>query len=68
MEKERYMLIDEFAESPFDHDEADLIVDTDTKNVYGANNCGDLCDLLNQQDAKIKELESQVEKDRKSVV
>lgn len=59
-EKERFISIDDSGESIFTFDEADMIIDTKTNIVYGANNIPDLVKILNtqqKQDIKWQKLE-----------
>ena len=55
-EKERFISIDDSGESIFTFDEADMIIDTGTNIVYGANNIPDLVKILNTQCSKWQKL------------
>lgn len=55
-DKERFISIDDSGESIFTFDEADMIIDTKTNIVYGANNVPDLVKILNSQNSKWQEL------------
>ena len=68
-DKERFISIDDSGESIFTFDEADMIIDTKTNIVYGANNIPDLVKILNSQSLqwqKLKEiLKRQIDIDSK---
>ena len=68
-DKERFINIDDSGESIFTFDEADMIIDTKTNIVYGANNIPDLVKILNSQSLqwqKLKEvLKRQIDIDSK---
>lgn len=49
MKNKRFISVDESGESIFTFDEADMIIDTKTNIVYGANNIPDLVKILNTQ-------------------
>lgn len=55
-EKERFISIDDSGESIFTFDEADMIIDTKTNIVYGANNVPDLVKILNHQSSQWQKL------------
>lgn len=55
-EKERFISIDDSGESIFTFDEADMIIDTKTSIVYGANNVPDLVKILNSQSSQWQKL------------
>lgn len=55
-EKERFISIDDSGESIFTFDEADMIIDTKTNIVYGANNVPDLVKILNYQSSQWQKL------------
>lgn len=55
-DKERFINIDDSGESFFTFDEADMIIDTKTNNVYGANNVPDLVKILNSQNSQWQKL------------
>lgn len=62
-EKERFISIDDSGESIFTFDEADMIIDTKTNIVYGANNVPDLVKILNFQSSQWQKLKEWLEKD-----
>lgn len=68
-DKERFISIDDSGESIFTFDEADMIIDTKTNIIYGANNIPDLVKILNSQSLqwqKLKEiLKRQIDIDSK---
>lgn len=55
-DKERFISIDDSGESIFTFDEADMIIDTKTNIVYGANNIPDLVKILNSQSSQWQKL------------
>lgn len=55
-DKERFISIDDSGESIFTFDEADMIIDTKTNIVYGANNVPDLVKILNSQSSQWQKL------------
>lgn len=69
MKNKRFISVDDSGESIFTFDEADMIIDTKTNIVYGANNVPDLVKILNSQSSqwqKLKEwLEEDIEKNHK---
>lgn len=60
-EKERFISIDDSGESIFTFDEADMIIDTKTNIVYGANNVPDLVKILNFQSSQWQKLKEWLE-------
>lgn len=62
-EKERFISIDDSGESIFTFDEADMIIDTKTNIVYGANNVSNLVKILNSQSSQWQKLKEWLEKD-----
>lgn len=61
-EKERFISIDDSGESIFTFDEADMIIDTKTSIVYGANNIPDLVKILNFQSSQWQKLKEWLKK------
>lgn len=59
-DKERFISIDDSGESIFTFDEADMIIDTKTNIVYGANNIPDLVKILNSQSLQWQKLKEWV--------
>ena len=59
--KERFISIDDSGESIFTFDEADMIIDTKTNIVYGANNIPDLVKILNSQSLQWQKLKEWLE-------
>lgn len=55
-DKERFISIDDSGESIFTFDEADMIIDTKTNIVYGANNVPDLVKIFNHQSSQWQKL------------
>ena len=55
-DKERFISIDDSGESVFTFDEADMIIDTKTNIIYGANNIPDLVKILNSQSLQWQKL------------
>ena len=55
-DKERFISIDDSGESIFTFDEADMIIDTKTNIIYGANNIPDLVKILNSQSLQWQKL------------
>lgn len=64
-EKERFISIDDSGESIFTFDEADMIIDTKTSIVYGANNVPDLVKILNSQSSQWQKLKEWIEEREK---
>ena len=62
-DKERFISIDDSGESIFTFDEADMIIDTKTNIIYGANNIPDLVKILNSQSLQWQKLKEWIEKD-----
>lgn len=60
-DKERFISIDDSGESIFTFDEADMIIDTKTNIVYGANNVPDLVKILNSQSSQWQKLKEWLE-------
>lgn len=60
-DKERFISIDDSGESIFTFDEADMIIDTKTNIVYGANNIPDLVKILNSQSSQWQKLKEWLE-------
>ena len=60
-DKERFISIDDSGESIFTFDEADMIIDTKTNVVYGANNIPDLVKILNSQSLQWQKLKEWLE-------
>ena len=60
-DKERFISIDDGGESIFTFDEADMIIDTKTNVVYGANNIPDLVKILNSQSLQWQKLKEWLE-------
>lgn len=63
MKNKRFISVDESGESIFTFDEADMIIDTKTNIVYGANNVPDLVKILNHQSSQWQKLKEWLEKD-----
>lgn len=61
-DKERFISIDDSGESIFTFDEADMIIDTKTNIVYGANNIPDLVKILNSQSSQWQKLKEIIKK------
>ena len=59
-DKERFISIDDSGESIFTFDEADMIIDTKTNIVYGANNIPDLVKILNSQSLQWQKLKEHI--------
>lgn len=59
-EKERFIRIEDSGDSIFTFDEADMIIDTKTNIVYGANNIPDLVKILNTQCSQWQKLKREV--------
>lgn len=62
MKNKRFISVDESGESIFTFDEADMIIDTKTNIVYGANNIPDLVKILNTQYSQWQRLKEWLEK------
>ena len=60
-DKERFISIDDSGESIFTFDEADMIIDTKTNIIYGANNIPDLVKILNSQSLQWQKLKEWLE-------
>lgn len=60
-DKERFISIDDSGESIFTFDEADMIIDTKTNILYGANNIPDLVKILNSQSSQWQKLKEWLE-------
>lgn len=56
MKNKRFISVDDSGESIFTFDEADMIIDTETNIVYGANNIPDLVKILNHQSSQWQKL------------
>ena len=63
-DKERFISIDDSGESIFTFDEADMIIDTKTNIIYGANNIPDLVKILNSQSLQWQKLKEWVEENK----
>lgn len=62
MKNKRFISVDDSGESIFTFDEADMIIDTKTNIVYGANNVPDLVKILNSQSSQWQKLKEWLEK------
>lgn len=63
MKNKRFISVDESGESIFTFDEADMIIDTKTNIIYGANNIPDLVKILNSQSLQWQKLKEWLNKE-----